>query len=368
MHIFKNLFLIVLALVTTEMAQSQDLELLTPLSTQVSESSALIFLEGKLITLNDSGGLPVLYEIDSLSGDVLRTVFVANAENTDWEALTFDDAYLYIGDFGNNNGTRTDLKVFRVSRNDYFQTANDTVQADQISFHYADQSDFSSAPLNTNFDAEAMAAIGDSLYIFTKNWANFRTNIYPLAKIPGDYSLEKTDSIDVQGLITDAAYNAATAQLMLSGYTPGNPFALSISNFQTDAISEGTMQSTILSAPSGYSYQIEGVTGIAAGLVYFTSEGGFVGDAALFKLELQSNSIQTFHPSALKLFPNPAGDYILVQDESYGSVTILTLSGKPVLQSNARRIDISTLPTGLYLAKAYTPDKQLIATRKLVVD
>jgi len=74
--------------------------------------------------------------------------------------------YIYIGDFGNNAGTRTDLKVYRVDISDYF--TNDTVNAEIIHFTYADQTNFSNQIYAHNFDAEALISIGDSLYIFTK--------------------------------------------------------------------------------------------------------------------------------------------------------------------------------------------------------
>jgi hypothetical protein len=43
----------------------------------------------------------------------LKTLKV-NAKNTDWEALTNDGNNFYIGDFGNNDGSRRDLTIYKV--------------------------------------------------------------------------------------------------------------------------------------------------------------------------------------------------------------------------------------------------------------
>ena len=146
----------------------------TDLSGDVNESSGLLLLEDRLITHNDSGDDPTLYELNTENGTVIRTVTVANASSVDWEDICADETYIYIGDFGNNSGSREDLAIFRVAIDDYLTTSNDTVFADTIAFNYADQTSFDPAPLATNYDAEAMIAYNDSIYLFTKNWSTLR--------------------------------------------------------------------------------------------------------------------------------------------------------------------------------------------------
>ena len=140
----------------------------------VIETSGLIFLNDKLITHNDSGNEPALFELDTVSGEITRKVIIRNATNVDWEDICYDDTYIYIGDIGNNSGSRTDLKIYRVSITNYLDAANDTVSADTIQFNYSDQSDFTPGSNQTNFDAEALISLGDSLYIFTKNTILFK--------------------------------------------------------------------------------------------------------------------------------------------------------------------------------------------------
>src|SRR4051812_26285025 len=87
----------------------------TALPAALKETSGLIYTDGGLWTLNDSGNSPAFYQIDESTGATLKTVNISNATNVDWEDLTADDTYFYIGDFGNNaSGDRTDLKIYRV--------------------------------------------------------------------------------------------------------------------------------------------------------------------------------------------------------------------------------------------------------------
>jgi hypothetical protein len=126
----------------------QKITLLTALADSIKETSGLIYFDQKLITHNDSDGRPALYEIDSISGNVIRSVAVSNATNTHWEDICYDSTYLYIGDFG-NDGSRTDL---------------------------------SPNPFSTNFDAEALISYGDSPCIFSQKTGVINGLIFMLYK------------------------------------------------------------------------------------------------------------------------------------------------------------------------------------------
>jgi len=139
----------------------------------VKETSGLLFIDGKIITHNDSGDDANLYELDSLSGNLQRTINITNATNIDWEDITEDENHLYIGDFGNNNGNRTNLKIYKILKSDFKN--NNAVTTEIISFSYEDQTDFTSRPNATNFDAEAIVFHENSLLIFTKNWIDLKT-------------------------------------------------------------------------------------------------------------------------------------------------------------------------------------------------
>ena len=59
-----------------------------------------------------------LYELNVTNGNVSRTVTIQNAANVDWEDICTDDDYIYIGDFGNNSGNRTNLRIYKVLKSD----------------------------------------------------------------------------------------------------------------------------------------------------------------------------------------------------------------------------------------------------------
>ncbi len=240
---------------------AQVLEVKTILDKAVQETSGLICINGKVITHNDSGSKALLYEINSTTGEVVRTVTVNNAVNVDWEDICYDDSYIYIGDFGNNYGTRKDLKVYRILIDDYFETSNDEVDAETIHFAYADQSDFSKTKFSTNYDAEAIISCGDHLYLFTKDWGDLKSRVYALPKIPGTYTVNPLTTIDVQGLFTGASYNAAAHEIILIGYTfLGTDFMMEVHDFNPADLSKLGYKRYDLSKPDTTSTQIEGVT------------------------------------------------------------------------------------------------------------
>jgi len=81
----------------------------------LNESSGLCYTDGKLWSHDDSGNSAEIYSIDTSDGHLLQRIIVDNYPNTDWEEITADSLCLYVGDFGNNNGTRTDLKVLKIA-------------------------------------------------------------------------------------------------------------------------------------------------------------------------------------------------------------------------------------------------------------
>lgn len=248
---------------------SQQLTLETGLDASVNETSGLLYLNKTLITHNDSGNTNQLFDIDTLTGAVTRTVTISNAKNVDWEDLTHDDTYIYIGDFGNNNGNRTDLKIYRISINDYFNKTS--VTADVINFSYSNQTVFKSKPFNTEFDAEALTHYNDNLYIFSKNWRDDITHIYKLSKLPGSYNISAIDSIETEGLISGASYNAHSDSIILCGYGDG-AFIIELKGYREGLFSNGSIDRISITQPENYSAQIEAIIPINANEYYLSAE------------------------------------------------------------------------------------------------
>lgn len=228
---------------------------------EVSETSGLLFFNNKIITHNDSGGGAKLYEIDPTSGLITRTITINNATNVDWEDIAADDTHIFIGDIGNNNGTRNDLKIYKILKTDYLN--NNNVSAEIITYSYQDQSDFTSLPNNNNFDAEAMSIYNGNIIIFTKNWADLKVNAYVLPNTSGHQTAVKTSTYNVNGLITGSSYNEEDDSFMLSGYNniDGTPFLLYIDRNRTTGndVFNGVPKKTILTSELGPGNQVESI-------------------------------------------------------------------------------------------------------------
>ena len=198
---------------------------ITVLNDSIKETSGLSFFENKLYTFNDSGNPSQLYEIDKNSGKILQTLKI-KAENKDWEALTNDGKNFYIGDFGNNAGTREDLKILKIPFEN-FQLKNDSLQT--ISFYYPEQKDFTPKNLSTDFDLEAMLYLNGKLHLFTKEWASKSTTHYILDSNNFDkQAAEKVETFDTGFVVTDSYY--FYKKLYLVGYTKKTEVYLMIFN------------------------------------------------------------------------------------------------------------------------------------------
>jgi hypothetical protein len=92
-------------------------------------------------------------------------------------------------------------------------------------FSYANQTNFKKRSYQHSFDCEAMVALNDSLFLFTKNWENQRTVLYAMPAQAGNYQLQPRGGFDAGGLITGAAISNDHQKLALIGYVDYESFA-----------------------------------------------------------------------------------------------------------------------------------------------
>lgn len=224
-------FLLIVALFVFQSAFSQRTDFLKIkkyrvgyLDDKIEETSGLNILNGKLYTFNDSGNAAELFEIDKKSGEIIRTL-KTNVINTDWEALANDGKNFYIGDFGNNAGTRKDLMIYKVPYG-RIDTANTikipgserALDGTRILFYYPEQTDFASKNTKNDFDAEAMIYLNGKLHVFTKEWASKATSHYIVdPEISELQKAEKIEAYTTGFVVTDASY--FDKKLYLIGYT-----------------------------------------------------------------------------------------------------------------------------------------------------
>ncbi|MGY6647646.1 hypothetical protein [Wenyingzhuangia sp. IMCC45574] len=211
-------FLVFLFIFSLQLGYSQKINIHKKLTfpNTLKENSGIALLNNDIVTFNDSGGKPELYIVSTSSGVIKRTVSITNATNEDWESITSDDRFIYIGDTGNNKGNRNDLVIYKVLINDV--KTKEFVKAQKIHFHYEDQKDFSEQKHTTNFDCEAITVYKDKILLFTKNWGNFKTNVYSILKEEGDYNALKENSIPINCMLTSIDYNPTNKTFMGTGY------------------------------------------------------------------------------------------------------------------------------------------------------
>lgn len=257
-----------------------------PLPKELTENSGLIELDEDLyVGLNDSGNEPNLYLFSLKRRSGTRMVRINNAQNVDWEDLTMDDDYVYIGDTGNNDGNRKDLVIYRVKKDDLRKKAE--ADAEKITYAYNTQTKFGSSSKN-NYDCEALICVGDSLYLFSKNRGNKKTDLYSLPKVPGDYKALHGGQFEANGLITSAAYRdkVGKGELVLIGYNnKGKSYTGFLVYFP---MVDGTHFFSGISKRSDFntSLQIESVLYHGDKQVYISNEESGGNEGLIYKVDL----------------------------------------------------------------------------------
>ena len=237
----------------------------------VNETSGLFYFDGELVTQNDSGGENRLYVLDTLGGEIKRSIAVPGSVNRDWEALTVSDGKLYIGDFGNNSGLRKDLTIYIA---DLSSLPASLPVADSIRFRYPEQTVFEKKGRNHDFDCEAMVVFRDSVYLYSKGWADGFTTIRTLPARPGEYAARTRSRFDAGGLVTDAAFDAQRNLLVWVGYSLESqilqPF---VWLFHTDHPAKINRTDGVRVTPDPAFTQVEGVAILPSGKLAITAEG-----------------------------------------------------------------------------------------------
>ena len=205
---------------------------------EVEGTSSLFWMDGRLWTCNDHGPLKI-YSIDTLTA-AIDSVVDLGVRVYDLEEVTLDSLYLYFGDFGDNKGTRSDLRILRLSRRDL---AEGRYRFDTIRFHYPERTSM----MARNFDCEAFAVGPDSLYLFTKQWLSHNSVCYALPKLPGTYAAERRFTLYTDGLVTGACFLPHLRTLVLVGYSLViKPFVYIIDGFENTRFNEGRHRRTAL--------------------------------------------------------------------------------------------------------------------------
>lgn len=247
----------------------------------LEESSALFCsVDNGVYSLNDSGNPPVIFRLDE-KANIVSQLEPQGVKNKDWEALTADDDFFYIGDIGNNRGSRKNVFIYKFPRNGGLAP-----KAVKMSVAYQGNKPKENESLDHDFDAEALVAVGDNLVLFSKSWKTDLLKIYLVDKSQKKQILSAKRTVEgIPGVITGADYDSVNQRYILVGYPSkrvgfGDPFMVTLDqNFTLiDKISL-----------SGFG-QVEGVCAHSSGQIWFTQESSIFSSSKLVKLELTVNS------------------------------------------------------------------------------
>lgn len=237
------------------------------ISDSIDESSGLIFWNNRLWTINDDTDTTI-YSIDT-TGTNLKKYAVEKVKNRDWEEISQDSSYIYIGDFGNNgSGNRKDLQILKIDKSALLE--NRTV-VDTIKFSFDDQINFQSKTANaTDYDCETLLVTRDSIYLLTKEWSRQQTKLYTLPKTSGTYQAKFKGSLNVNGLITGGVILEDKKLVALCGYSNKlQPFIYLLYDYDKTDFFSGNKRKIKLALPF---HQIEGIATDDGLNYYLTNE------------------------------------------------------------------------------------------------
>lgn len=351
--------------------------LIANLSNRLLENSGMIVWNNHIWMLNDGGSQPILFQLD-FSGVILDSFCVSNATNVDWEALSQSSTHLFIGDFGNNAGNRTDLCFYQINKSDLIGNQTHTVLADKKMFKYADQTSFSGPTNGHAFDAEAFYVEQDSLVILTKNWSNFYSKRYRFPCTWQDtISISPLDSMFLDGLITDVTFNEATNRIVALGYKNNGSnfytsFAYLFFDYPESSIFNGNVRRIELGNMLTLS-QTEGISWIDSVNLFMSSEKItsiitippklFTVDVSTYFMN-QSGLIEM--NDVIQIFPNPVKCWIDVPIDWDAKVCkIVSMNGQEyycgVVHENDQ-LDLGKIPFGVYTLQIGNSKARLVIT------
>ena len=377
LDIVKGLLLILVGLMTTAA------EGVTVSATSVGtlpgvlyESSALDFTGGSSFWSLEDSGNPEIFKITG-DGSLAKTITITNAQNRNWEDMTHDAArnYMFIGDFGNNNNDRTNLRVFKIPYPS--SISGTTTTAVEIDFTYPDQQSIPSRWLN--FDAESFFHFQNKLFIFSKADGNAigYTKMYSIPDSPGNYVATLVDSFFTNDRTTSADISPDGKTVILISNTHIHIFK----NFSgTDFFSGEHKQLNI----SGLWTQKEAVSFSSNNEIFLTDENNGSGNH-LYYIDLETwisassastNSIEKINDVVASVYPIPANKYlnVLLQnaDEEKFTFSLYDITGKHVFEA---QIENNKIPfavrtedfiSGIYFYKVFSESKEIQTSRIII--
>ncbi len=371
----KNPFRILIGLalcLTINTSQAITATLKGSLPSSVGECSGLDFNgNASFWTHNDGFGDNRLYKV-GMTGSLQQTITLTGATNFDWEDLTHDvnRDHLFIGDFGNNDCDRTNLRIYKIP---YPNSSTTTVTPEIIEFTFSDQTDFPSAWMN--FDVEAFLHFNGRLYLFTKadGSAIGYTKMYSLSENAGTKVANLVDSFYTNDRTTAADVSPSGDAMILMSNSHIHIFK----NFSGSDFFGG--DHTQVNISGGWT-QKEAVAFTSDNEIYIADEDNGNGNNVYY-LSLSNyiaasttTAVNEVENSSTNVYPNPATEIIHFDlSKQFNSVTVqlYDITGKMIATSSFSKaqemvMDINKFSPGVYFYKLIT-DGRLLKTERIVL-
>ena len=338
-------FTILLFTTITTGLMAQQLNTVATLGSTLEETSSLLYLDGRLLTINDASGDKNIYEIDQTTGGISRSVNLFKANNVDWESLAHDNDHIYVCDTGDDEGERDELKIYRVTKENYLNY--DVIVSEVTKFTYPFLNGF-----DHGFNCEASVVIDDRIYLFTKAYNGEPTRVFSVPTEIGNYVAEFVQEIALAPRVTDASV-MDNGQILVSQIDDNNNLTISRLDWDGQQFNISDQQSPTV--PADFSGQIEGICPLDNGNFYLTREKSWLGLSGLFKFEWMSAaaSVGEVKEGLLELYPNPTiGDVTLRTDVETTAVVYSALGQKVwegEILPGANNIETSEWRRGVYL-------------------
>lgn len=245
------------------------------------EISGIQWVGDKIFALNDGGNPEELYVLNA-EGKLERTLFISGVKNVDWEDIAADDSgNLYIGDFGNNNNNRKNLKIIRIPNS---ELNRDTINNyGVINFTWERQTLFPPPQNELKYDCEAMFWDDDMLFLITKN----RTEPYDgwmrlhiLTDDPGNQTAKLIDSVN-NGAFTSLFSSITGADMQDNKLYALSYTSISIMNRESGSRS---FPDSITTIPLNGIQQFESVA-VRDGIIWLANETSNFGKASLWTMK-----------------------------------------------------------------------------------
>ncbi|HDZ40081.1 MAG TPA: hypothetical protein ENH59_00135 [Bacteroidetes bacterium] len=278
-------YLLLIALLSLNaMLKSQDIKTLEidsqlPISPLLYEISGMCFYNDKIYALNDGGNGSYIFKLDIETGKLEEKYRIRDIRNKDWEELSIFGAYLYIGDFGNNSGKRSDMVIYRV-KIDSLHYPDPPILTTGLEYLLKKKAKVRKS--DNEWDCEAMTVNSDGIYCFSKNRKDLTTNLYYVREGINNI-LSPLASFDPGFLVTGAYYYGSGRSLFLCGYYNNETYLVQFKN--TDGVSiAGRYDKYIL--PELKYTQVESVF-VRGNYLYLASEKTAIRQA-IYRISLSS--------------------------------------------------------------------------------